>query len=258
MSRDLEDGSGDGGWGEVIGALRQGLLDIAVDLFKGLSAAIARVLRAVAGTLERYISRLRGADGSPGIGLRADAVREMSSREPSMDPRAYKKLSPKARHLARKLAEGGGVLDVRPGEVHTRHLAEMTRGFEREYAIIQGPGGDLKLIRGDEYQTVIPTGLFDRGYRFVVYSHPEDRIPGDFTELDKIRGRRNSMEGDLSGRARGQSTHIEAVVNKHGQVTYFDHTGILSLGGEPMENGPVNYLGFVVPFRQRSDGGLTR
>lgn len=61
-SRNLEDNRGAAGWAEVVNALRQGLLDIAVDLFKNLPATIAKVIRDLANTLESLANRLRVAD----------------------------------------------------------------------------------------------------------------------------------------------------------------------------------------------------
>jgi hypothetical protein len=267
-SRDLEDNSGGGGWSEVINALRQGLPDIAGDLFKNLPATIARILTDIAEVLENFAAKLKAADDSSTITPSTDATkvtpltdgtpnpeldsaRKMSGQDPPLGRKVYNELSPKAKDLVRKLKQDDGVLDIKPGEVNTRHLAELTKASGTEYGIIQGLDGDLKLIQGDELHTSVPDDLYAQGYRFAVHSHPEDRIPGDFTEIDRQRGLRNSMESDLSSRANGQSTHIEAVVNRLGQVTYFDHTGILSLNGEPMASGPINYLGFVVPFKKR-------
>jgi hypothetical protein len=48
-------------------------------------------------------------------------------------------------------------------------------------------------------------------------------------------------------RADGSDTHVEAVVNQRGDITYFDHTGILPTSGGTFPGGPVNSRGFIVP-----------
>jgi len=192
---------------------------------------------------DRIARMLRGED--PG-----DATRQMSAEEPKMGWKSYGPLSPKAKSLSRAL-DRGGVVDIKPGEVGTSHLAELTRGYEGEVGIVQGPDGDLKLIRGKERAVRIPDDLTARGYKFVVHTHPEDRVPGELTEIDKMRGVRNTMTYDLEQRASGAHTHIEAVVNRHGDVTHFDHTGILSTSSSSMPGGPVNERGFVVPVKGR-------
>lgn len=68
VGRDIEDHSGGGGWSEVINALRQGLLDIAGDLFRQLPATIARTLRDIAETLEKFAARLKVADAGGSVG----------------------------------------------------------------------------------------------------------------------------------------------------------------------------------------------
>jgi hypothetical protein len=219
------------------------------------ASRVARCLTAHAVTeaditndLERIAKRPPNIALRLGGGVRAtlDAARAMSSKVPTMGWKAFRELTPKARNLTRAL-EQDGVKDIRPGEVGTTHLAELTRYTRGEVAVVQGPAGDLKLIKGQPTITTIPDELLAKGYRFTVHTHPEDRIPGEHTDLDRARGIRNSMTGDLTARANGTARHIEAVVNRKGEVTYFDHTGILSLGGTSLPGGPINHLGFVVP-----------
>jgi hypothetical protein len=198
------------------------------------------------GKISDVLRRLTGESGDEGSVL--DDTRQMATETPSMGWKNYNDLSPKSKSLARAL-DGNGVADIGPGEVGTKHLAELTRGYNGEVAVIQGPGGDLKLIRGTATATKIPDDLAQQGYKFTVHTHPEDRIPGEFTDLDKARGLRNSMEFDLESRARGTATHTEAVVNRLGDVTHFDHTGILSTTDGSLPGGPINHLGFVVPVK---------
>lgn len=162
--------------------------------------------------------------------------------------KAFGELSPKGKSLVRALEENP-VVDIKPGELGTKHMAELTRYFKGEVGVLQGPKGDLKLVLGEETRTTIPADLREQGYKFAVHTHPEDRIPGELTEMDRLRGLRNSMEKDLEMRRNSGDTHIEAVVNRRGDVTYFDHTGILSAPNGPLPGGPINPLGFIVPVR---------
>jgi hypothetical protein len=192
------------------------------------------------------LRRLSGESGDGDAAL--DDTRQMATETPSMGWKNYNDLSPKSKRLVRAL-DRDGVVDVAPGEVGTKNLAELTRGYDGEVAVIQGPTGDLKLIRGEATSTKIPDDLARQGYKFTVHTHPEDRIPGELTDLDKARGLRSSMEYDLRSRANGTSTHIEAVVNRLGDVTHFDQTGILSAPGSSLTGGPINHLGFVMPVK---------
>lgn len=198
------------------------------------------------GKVTDLLRRLSGENDDAHAAL--DDTRQMATETPAMGWKRYNELSSKSRSLTRAL-DRDGVVDIGPGEVGTKHLAELTRGYGGEVAIVQGPSGDLKLIRGTATSTKIPDGLAQQGYRFTVHTHPEDRIPGELTELDKARGLRSSMEFDLASRANGTATHIEAVVNRLGDITYFDHTGILPTSGGSLPGGPINHLGFAVPIK---------
>jgi hypothetical protein len=195
-----------------------------------------------AGDILRRLSH-EGGDGSV-----LDDTRQMATETPSMGWKSYNELSPKSKSLARAL-DRDGTVDIGPGEVSTKNLAELTRGYNGEVAVIQGPSGDLRLIRGSATSTKIPDDLARQGYTFTVHTHPEDRVPGEYTDLDRARGLRNSMQYDLASRANGAATHIEAVINRLGDVTHFDHTGILSTTQGSLPGGPINHLGFVVPVR---------
>lgn len=175
-------------------------------------------------------------------------LREMSTKEPSQGWSAYKDLSPKAKSLSRKIDENG-VVDIKPGEVNTGHLAELTKSSGTEYGVLQGPSGDLKLIQGEPTRTRIPPDLRSQGYDFVLHTHPEYTKPGVLTDLDKAMGKPNSMTKDLLARADGSATHTEAVVNLQGDVTYFNHDGILDdpPAGTQLPGSPINSRGFVVP-----------
>ena len=151
----------------------------------------------------------------------------------------YSELSAKARILARSLARGP--VDIKPGEVSTLHLGELQKFHLTEVAIIQGPAGDLKLIAGEAERTVIPEELASQGYKFIAHTHPEDYKPGI-----KIPGLRNSMTKDLNNK---KSPHIEVVINRHGEYTFFDNNGILDLPpGTIPRGGPLNPGGFIIPI----------
>lgn len=198
------------------------------------------------GKVTDILRQLSGESGDARAAL--DDTRQMATETPAMGWKSYNELSPKSRSLARAL-DRDTVADIGPGEVRTKHLAELTRGYNGEVAVVQGPSGDLKLIRGTAISTKIPDDLAQQGYRFTIHTHPEDRIPGELTDLDKARGLRSSMEFDLASRANGTATHIEAVVNRLGDITYFDHTGILPAIDGPLAGGPINHLGFAVPIK---------
>lgn len=174
-------------------------------------------------------------------------VREMATETPGQGWKAYNELSPKAKNLARRI-EKDGVVSIGPGEVGAGHLGELTGYFKTEVAVGQNAAGDLKLFQGEEVRTVMPPELRAQGYEFTVHTHPEDARPGELTEIDKLMGKSNSMAKDLDYRARGTATHIEAVVNRQGDFTFFDHTGILPTEpGRSLPGGPINGHGFVVP-----------
>jgi len=60
-----------------------------------------------------------------------------------------------------------------------------------------------------------------------------------------MSGVANSMRFDLDTKV---SRHLEAVVSRDGNVTFFDHNGIREVPqGEYPPGGPINDLGFVVP-----------
>jgi hypothetical protein len=207
----------------------------------GVSVAERGPFRAAVAYLRRSARRV-AADAD-----RSD-VRQMATEIPGTGWRAYSELSPTSKSLVRAL-EKDRVVGLRPGEVGTEHLAELTRYFNGEVAVIQGPAGDLKLLRGEADFTRIPAELWRQDYAFTIHTHPEDRIPGEFTELDKARGLPNGMVHDLSERANGIDTHIEAVVNRLGDVTYFDHMGILPAPDGWLSGGPINHLGLVIPVQ---------
>ncbi|MFJ9362851.1 ADP-ribosyltransferase [Nocardia sp. NPDC101769] len=157
----------------------------------------------------------------------------------------FDELSPKAKHLVNSLAEAEHI-PLRPGEVDVGHLTELQQFSGVEHAIVQNAKGELRLFRGEQTRSRIPGDL--RGeYKFVLHTHPEDRLPGPPSEEERRlrRTTTNSMRQDLQSK---NTPHIEAVVSRDGQVRFFTNKGLLDLPpGEYPAGGPLNNRGFVVP-----------
>ncbi|MFE2995137.1 toxin glutamine deamidase domain-containing protein [Nocardia sp. NPDC059246] len=156
---------------------------------------------------------------------------------------SFDELSPKAKHLVNELAEAEHI-PLRPGEVNADHLAELQQFSGYEHAIVQNKDGDLRLFRGKQTSSKIPEDL--AGYRFILHTHPEDRLPGPPSEHERRLGfNTDSMRTDVENK---KSTHIEAVVSRDGQVRFFTDEGVLDLPpGEYPRGGPLNDRGYVVP-----------
>ncbi|MFE3954959.1 ADP-ribosyltransferase [Nocardia sp. NPDC059091] len=156
---------------------------------------------------------------------------------------SFDELSPKAKHLVNALAEAEHI-PLRPGEVNADHLAELQQFSGYEHAIVQNKDGDLRLFRGKQTSSKIPEDL--AGYRFILHTHPEDRLPGPPSEHERRLGfNTDSMRTDVENK---KSTHIEAVVSRDGQVRFFTDEGVLDLPpGEYPRGGPLNDRGYVVP-----------
>ncbi|MFE3188711.1 hypothetical protein ACFXHA_06850 [Nocardia sp. NPDC059240] len=147
--------------------------------------------------------------------------------EHGADPPA---LSPEAQELDARLAVAEHI-EIQPGEVNVAHLAELQQHSGVEYAIVQGPDGELRLFRGTETTSTIPESLRD-GYEFIVHAHAEAGVPSE-----------ESMHLDVLYKT---TSHVEAVVSSDGHVRLFDDNGVLSSEEFP-EGGPVDRQGFVVP-----------
>ncbi|CCB75731.1 protein of unknown function [Streptantibioticus cattleyicolor NRRL 8057 = DSM 46488] len=165
----------------------------------------------------------------------------------------YGDLSPKAKQLARALENGP--VTIGPGEVSASHLAELQKFNSVEHAAIQGPDGDLRLIQGEQARTVIPRELGRQGYRFIVHTHPEDRLPGPLSDWEKDHGvgyrlgipddEYGSMKTDMTYK---RAPHLEAVISRNGEIRFFDDRRIHALPpGEYPVGGPVNDRGYIVP-----------
>ncbi|MFD3507566.1 toxin glutamine deamidase domain-containing protein [Nocardia sp. NPDC058666] len=182
--------------------------------------------------------------------IAADDTREMATHYKSNSRLlggeiTFGELSPKAKQLANALAENESI-PIRPGEINIGHLAELQKFASLEHAVIQNSKGDLRLFRGGERSTIIPTNLKDT-YNFILHTHPEDRLPGPPSEEER-RLRPDvvdSMHKDVTYK---ETPHIEAVVSRDGQVRFFTNEGVLDLpqGGHP-RGGPINDRGYVVP-----------
>ncbi|MET9223818.1 putative T7SS-secreted protein [Streptomyces sp. NPDC088197] len=210
------------------------------ELYKagGLLKIGAHALGSAKGALKNMASLIR--DG--GEGLRAITVAFKGGDRLPGGTIPFRDLSPKAKQLVKALEDGH--IQIRPAEVNVTHLAELQKFAGVEHAIVQGPGGELRLFRGTEIGSSIPKDLRGRGYKFTVHTHPEDRIPGPPTDIERARGMRNSMQFDLDNKA---SRHVEAVVSRDGNVTFFDHNGIIDVPqGQYPPGGPMNDRGYVV------------
>jgi hypothetical protein len=211
------------------------------ELYKagGLLKIGAHALGSIKGTLTRTASLIRGG----GEGIRAINVAFKGSSRLEGGTIPFRELSPKAKQLVKALQDGH--TGIRPGEVGISHLSELQKFQGVEHAIVQGPAGDLRLFKGTVRSSRIPDDLAERGYKFTVHTHPEDRIPGPPTDLERMRNIANSMRFDLDSKL---STHLEAVISRDGNVRFFDHNGIRELPqGTYPEGGPINSQGFVVP-----------
>ncbi|WP_059013678.1 WXG100 family type VII secretion target [Streptomyces specialis] len=186
----------------------------------------------------------RGLGGMAG-GVRgmAGAIRGSARMPGGMIP--YRALSPKARSLVRRL-DADGHIPIRRGEVNVSHMAELQRFNGVEHAIIQNPAGELRLFRGTERTSSIPSDLRGQGYDFIAHTHPEDRLPGPaLNDVERAMNQPNSMSRDLEYK---HSDHTEVVISRDGQLRFFDGDGIMELPpGVYPPNGPVNDLGFIVP-----------
>ncbi|GAB2914900.1 putative T7SS-secreted protein [Streptomyces mayteni] len=196
----------------------------------GLAAGFRRVAR---GGLAEMAGGVRAMSG----GLRRSA--RMAGGQIR-----YGDLTPKARNLVRRL-EGEGHIRIRAGEVNVSHLAELQRFSGVEHAIIQNPAGELRMFRGTEVTSAIPRDLRGQGYDFIAHTHPEDRLPGPPTDIERYQGISNSMTRDLENKF---SSHVEVVVSRNDNMRFFDGDGILDIpAGDLPANGPVNDRGFIVP-----------
>ncbi|APB01535.1 hypothetical protein [Nocardia seriolae] len=158
---------------------------------------------------------------------------------------SFDELSPKAKHLVNALAEAEHI-PLRPGEVNADHLTELQKFSGYEHGIVQNKDGDLRLFRGKRTTSKIPEDL--AGYRFILHTHPEDRLPGPPSEHERRLGfNTDSMRTDVDNK---KSSHIEAVVSRDGQVRFFTNEGVLDLPpGEYPRGGPLNDRGHVVPVK---------
>jgi hypothetical protein len=210
------------------------------ELYKagGLLKIGAHALGSVKGALKNMATLIR--DG--GEGLRAITVPFKGGDRLPGGTIPFRDLSPKAKQLVKALQDGH--IEIRPGEVNVQHLAELQKFAGVEHAIVQGPGGELRLFRGTDVGSSIPGDLRGKGYKFTVHTHPEDRIPGPPTDIERAQGMRNSMQFDLDNK---MSKHLEAVVSRDGNVTFFDNNGIRELPqGVYPPGGPMNDRGYVV------------
>ncbi|GAA3862488.1 WXG100 family type VII secretion target [Streptomyces sedi] len=219
---------------------RVGLLDVAfaaldcVPGFKGITTA---------GGLLRGAKRL----ATDGLGDIAAGMRGMaktfrgSSRLPG-GTIPFRELSPKAKQLARAVWTHGDI-PIRAGEVNVSHMAELQRFAGVEHAVIQNPAGRLRLFRGTEYSSVIPPRLSGEGFTFIAHTHPEDRLPGPPSPIERLRGTSDSMSWDMEYK---RTDHPEVVISRDDQLRFFDRNGVFPPGEIP-PGAPVNDRGFIVP-----------
>jgi hypothetical protein len=192
------------------------------------------------GIFRKMSEYLREPLGSEPVAASADLGRSGYGWKP------YGRLSLQSQSFVWDLQENG-VTDLASGDVGVTHLAELTSYFGGEVAVLQGPEGDLKLLKGKAEQVSVPQELLDKRYRFIVHTHPVNHVPGELTQAEKAAKVRSDMYHDLEVRATGTQTHVEAVVNRYGDVTYFDRSGILPAPAGWVPGGPIDHAGLVVP-----------
>ncbi|TQM01221.1 hypothetical protein FB559_6969 [Actinoallomurus bryophytorum] len=195
------------------------------------------------GIFRKIDEYLREPLGSEPVAASADLGRSGYNWKP------YGRLSLQSQSFVWDLEENG-VTDLASGELGVTHLGELTSYFGGEVGVIQGPEGDLKLLKGGAERVWIPQELVDKGYRFIVHTHPVNHVPGELTQAERAAMVPSDMESDLEFRAASTETHVEAVVNKFGDVTYFDRLGILPAPAGWVPGGPVDHAGLVVPVSE--------
>jgi hypothetical protein len=145
-SRDLEDSSGGSGWSEVINALKQGLLDVAGDLFKSLPGTIARVLRDIAAALENLLSKIMGADRA----LTADTPKGAPITIPLAEETPRSEPTPSGTDGGKPSPEQDcGILDEK--------LKDAVKERYKEIVVDDGPAHQSSKKRGP-----VLTGAMDR------------------------------------------------------------------------------------------------
>lgn len=174
-----------------------------------------RAAEDVAADGERTLGGMFEAAGTTGSDARGIAVRPEPSgpattaRTVSLDGRivdsSFAEMSDKARHVVRQL-EGKGW--VRVSEIRPDELAEVSRWFGVEVAVVQAPYGKLRVVLG--HRTGILTDDIRAGEVFIMHTHPVMTTRADHFNVD------------LSAAGK----HVEAVVDWNGQVTYFSKSGI--------------------------------
>jgi len=153
---------------------------------------------------------LTASEDARGIAVNAEAgTPAMTKRNVSLDGHTVESnfagMSDKARHVVRQL-EGRGWMRV--SEIHPDELAEVSRWFGVEIAVVQAPYGKLRVVLG--HQTGILVDDILPGEVFIMHTHPVM-----VTKTEHF-GRDLQVAGK----------HVEAVVDWSGQVTYFSKAGL--------------------------------
>ncbi|MDI2128509.1 hypothetical protein [Yinghuangia seranimata] len=190
-----------------------------------------------------------GKGGAPEAGDRAINIKANNKEFPAGT--SWGDLSPKSKALYRNLLDGRDAMQpglhtpVARGEVNVSHLAELQSYAPHEFAIVQNQAGDMRILTGHDTYTNLPPELKADGYKFILHTHPEDTVPG----AQSPYGGPHSMRQDLRSKAKEASDHVEAVINRNGQYTYFDKNGFVDLppGSDYHPLGPIDANGHIVP-----------
>ena len=146
----------------------------------------------------------RGITFGPDDGRPATSARNVSLDGQVVEA-TFSEMSDKARHVVRQLEAKGW---VRVTEIRPDELAEVSRWFGVEVAVVQSPYGKLRVVLGHERGVL--TRSLKPGEVFVMHTHPVMVSKADQFGVDLAKA----------------GKHVEAVVDWSGQVTYFSKSGL--------------------------------
>jgi hypothetical protein len=130
----------------------------------------------------------------------------------------FRKMSGVSRHVVRQLEERGW---VRIAEISPEDLVEVSKWFGAEIGVLQSPYGRLRIVLGS--RDGIARALIMKGETFVVHTHPI------------LWSETSHFAKDLAM----AGTHVEAVVDWSGQITYYSKAGF---------KNPVGANGIIEPL----------
>jgi hypothetical protein len=127
-------------------------------------------------------------------------------------------MSPAARHVVRQLQQRGS---MRVDQIHPSVVAEASRWFGKEIAVVQSPAARLRVTLGEE-RGFLKTAILESEV-FILHSHPVMTSTVDDFGVDLAKA----------------GKHVEAVVDWSGQLTYYSKSGI---------KNPVSPHGYIEPL----------